>query len=335
MHRTDDSKSQIRIHYNRRLRSKAKQPVAPAILGPVNLAFFRLRLHFRAVEPVRFPPGKAGNILRGAFGTALRHVACVPECTEAASCPRRATCAYSRLFEPRAARGTGPSGLRDWPRPFVFRAAHLDGQRFQAGQHFHFDAHLFDLAQPGIEAFAASFARLAQEGIGPGRGRAELLGTELLGLDGTPSPQPIALSLERSAENVSRILVRFVTPTELKGADSPAAFATLFSRIRDRISTLRALYGPGPLEIEFHDMSERAACVEMPRCELQWERVERRSSRTGQSHSLGGFVGEAEYSGDLAEFLPYLDAARWTGVGRQTVWGKGEIETRVLSFPTS
>ncbi len=126
--------------------------------------------------------------------------------------------------------------------------------------------------------------------------------------------------------------MRFVTPTELKGSDSPAAFATLFSRIRDRISTLRALYGPGPLEIEFRDMAERAACVEMPRCELQWERVERRSSRTGQSHSLGGFLGEAEYSGDLAEFLPYLDAARWTGVGRQTVWGKGEIETRVICY---
>src|SRR5579862_7324762 len=78
MHRTDDSKSQIRIHYNRRLRSKAKQPVAPAILGPVNLAFFRLRLHFRAVEPVRFPAGKAGNILRGVFGMSLRRIACVP-----------------------------------------------------------------------------------------------------------------------------------------------------------------------------------------------------------------------------------------------------------------
>ena len=28
---------------------------------------------------------------------------------------------------------------------------------------------------------------------------------------------------------------------------------------------------------------------------------------------------------DVAEFLPYLEIARWTGVGRQTVWGKGEI----------
>jgi CRISPR/Cas system endoribonuclease Cas6 (RAMP superfamily) len=56
------------------------------------------------------------------------------------------------------------------------------------------------------------------------------------------------------------------------------------------------------------------------------EERERRSSRTGQTHSIGGFVGSAEYEGDdLAEFLPWLEVARYTGVGRQAVWGKGEI----------
>jgi CRISPR/Cas system endoribonuclease Cas6 (RAMP superfamily) len=57
--------------------------------------------------------------------------------------------------------------------------------------------------------------------------------------------------------------------------------------------------------------------------------VERKSGRTGQVHSLGGFTGEAEYEGALAEFVPWLRAARWVGVGRQTVWGKGEM--RVVS----
>ncbi len=295
----------------------------------MNFAFFRLRLHFRAAEPLRFPPGKAGNILRGAFGTALRGVACVPECNAAATCPQRATCAYSRFFEPRAARGAGPSGLRDWPRPFVFRAGHLDGERLQSGQHFHFDAHLFDLADPGVTAFTATFARLAQEGIGPGRGRSELVNAELIDLDGAQTQQPFLLSLDPGADYVTRLHVRFVTPTELKPQSHPT-FATLFARIRDRLSTLRALYGPGPLAIDFRAMGERAARVEMPRCELQWEHVERRSSRSGQTHPLGGFVGEVEYEGDLAEFLPYLRAAQWTGVGRQTVWGKGEIATRVV-----
>ena len=39
----------------------------------------------------------------------------------------------------------------------------------------------------------------------------------------------------------------------------------------------------------------------------------------------GGFVGEADYEGNLTEFVPFLKAAEWTGVGRHTVWGKGAI----------
>jgi hypothetical protein len=63
----------------------------------------------------------------------------------------------------------------------------------------------------------------------------------------------------------------------------------------------------------------------MIRCDLRQVDVKRQSSCTGQVHPIGGFVGEAKYEGDLAEFVPYLKAAKWTGVGRQTVWGKGEI----------
>jgi CRISPR/Cas system endoribonuclease Cas6 (RAMP superfamily) len=63
----------------------------------------------------------------------------------------------------------------------------------------------------------------------------------------------------------------------------------------------------------------------MHRCELHWEQVSRRSGRTGQVHSIGGFTGEAVYEGALAEFVPWLRAARWVGVGRQTVWGKGDV----------
>ena len=61
----------------------------------------------------------------------------------------------------------------------------------------------------------------------------------------------------------------------------------------------------------------------MTRCDIHHVETSRRSGRTGQIHSLGGFVGEAEYEGDLTEFVPYLRAAQWTGVGRQTAWGKG------------
>jgi hypothetical protein len=108
-------------------------------------------------------------------------------------------------------------------------------------------------------------------------------------------------------------------------------FDVLFARARDRVSTLRALYGAGPLEIDFRAMGQRAAAVRITRCQLRHVKAERRSSRTGQVHSIGGFVGVVEYEGELGEFIPYLEAACWTGVGRQCVWGKGQLR---LEIPT-
>ena len=241
------------------------------------------------------------------------------------------------------AHSEGPSGLADWPRPFVFRAAHLDGRTIPPGEAFHFDVHIFDLRDPALPHFVLAFAQLAREGLGPGRGRAELTSVDQLDLDDKRVAQvfdgaqfrrrepaaPNVVDLNQTPERAGRVRVRFVTPTELKTehevADRPE-FGILFGRLRDRIGTLRALYGAGPLEIDFRAMGERAAAVRMTRCELQRNEVDRLSSRTGQRHSIGGFVGEAEYEGELGEFLPYLRLGKWVGVGRQTVWGKGEIE---------
>jgi hypothetical protein len=308
--------------------------------------FFAFRFHFSARDSIYFPPGKSGNVVRGAFGTIFRKIACVPECREPRTCEIRATCPYARLFEPAAAL-TGskptPSGLGDWPRPFVFRASHLDACTVEPGERFHFDVHIFDVRDPVLAYFVLTFAQLVREGVGPGRGRAELVSVNQLGLDrssvaqlydgATPrvrhAPSPVLLDLSPHPERVRRVRVRFVTPTEVKSDQRPAArpeFSALFARIRDRLSALRALYGPGPLEIDFRAIGERAAQVRMTRCDTRWVEGRRRSAKTGQSHPLGGFIGEAEYEGELAEFLPYLQAAHWTGVGRQTVWGKGVLE---------
>lgn len=273
----------------------------------MTFAFERLRFHLRAQDALHFPAGTSANILRGGFGTVL---------------PRIDPEAYARIFAPSHA---GPSGLADPPRPFVFRAAHLDGRHIEPGETFHFDVHLFDQRQPAAPHFARAFEQLAREGFGPSRGRAELLTVE-----------PLAAPELRFDEpgTADAVRVRFVTPTELKTADGLAdrpEFGVLFARLRDRISTLRALYGPGPLAIDFRAMARRAAGIEMTGCRIRQVSLGRRSSRTGQDHPLGGFTGEARYEGSLGEFLPYLYAGKWTGVGRQTVWGKGEIDTEPIA----
>jgi hypothetical protein len=291
----------------------------------LTFALHAWRFCFVADDSVYFPAGKAGNVLRGAFGTVLQQI----------------SGAYARIFEPSAV--GGPSGLSDPPRPFVFRAAHLNGRTVDPGEPFSFDLHVFEVREQVLPDFARAFSEAARQGFGPGRGRANL--TKIWQLDsyrkparelseGDATSEPIVVPLSPDPSRVDRVTVRFMTPTALKWgpslADKPE-FQILFARTRDRVSTLRALYGEGPLDIDFAGMSERAARVKMTRCDLRQVDLQRRSSRTGQVHPLGGFVGEADYEGDLAEFTPFLRAAQWTGVGRHTVWGKGELLVLPLS----
>jgi hypothetical protein len=310
--------------------------------------FYRFRFQFRSAGTLYFPPHKSGNIVRGAFGTIFRKLVCMADCRDANSCDVRTTCPYACVFEPQAAHGEGPSGFADWPRSFVFRAAHLDGQTIRVGEDFHFDVHIFDANDPSLQYFVLAFAQLARGGIGPGRGLAELAAVDQLDLAGATVMRvfdgdrfqlgelaaPIRVELSEAQSPVERARVRFVTPTELKSehklADRPE-FGILFGRLRDRVSTLRTLYGAGPLDIDFRAMGDRAAAVRLTQCELKRTDADRLSSRSGQRHPLGGFVGEVEYQGELDEFMAYLRLGKWVGVGRQTVWGKGEIDVTELA----
>ena len=258
---------------------------------------YPLRFSFVARESIHFPPGKSANILRGAFGVIFRRIACVPHCTGARDCELRASCPYARMFEP-SALGNGPSGLADWPRPFVFRATHLDGSTVAQGAPFSFDLNLFDIRSPAITYLALAFAQLAREGIGPRRGRADLVGVSRLNetgdavariFDGTTllqqGAEAMQLSLQPLPEAVNRVRLRFMTPTELKGGervtDRPE-FAVLASRIRDRLSTLRNLYDDGPLDIDFRGFGERAGRVRMTRCDLRRVDLVRQAAGPGR-----------------------------------------------------
>ena len=248
-----------------------------------------MRYQCTAQAPVHFPPGKTANLFRGQFGKLLY---------------RRDPALYARFFAP--VRNTGvPSGLHDPPRPFALRVRHLDGATLQ---HFHIGLNLFETNQPDLVQIHRTLGDLAEQSLRAGF--CDIEGLDLLRLPLT------------GAHPAERVRVTFLSPTELKNQEQPG-FGPLFSRIRDRVSTLRALYGPGPPEIDFKGMGERAAAIRMTRCELR--QVDEERVCRGKSHPLGGFVGVAEYEGDLTEFIPYLEIARYTGVGRQTVWGKGEI----------
>ena len=285
------------------------------------------RFHLAARDSIHFRPGQTGNILRGALASVFRNITCAEHCpgrtgANIRDCPLRSSCAYARIFEPAAVRtgqrGAGPSGLSDWPRPFVIRAASLDGQRVEPGEQFCVGVNLFEtldasIQDSAVEHFQRAFAEWA-----------EIVSVEqrMVNIDLTPRSIP-----------VSRIRVEFQSPTDLKAAGNlgKADFSALLARARDRVGTLSSLYGAGPLAIDFRGLSERARSVKVVNGELGQVSVERRSSRTGQRHSIGGLTGFVEYDGNLTEFLPYLEAGSWTGVGRHCTWGNGQIATTILN----
>jgi hypothetical protein len=304
------------------------------------LLVFPYRFFFTALDPLKIPSGQGGNIVRGALGTILHRIACLPLCR--GSLPHHEDCLYSRLFAPRLT--SGPSGLVNPPRPFVLRATEMDGKVIDAGSRFHFDLHLFAPGSRAIEYFALAFAELAYDGLGPSRARIKLEGISALQAAGqislpvyqrgefvTAEPSPVRVLLLPGTELVHTLELQFVTPTELKHQGSLVRvpnFDVVFSNLRNRIVSLLSLYGEGAPDLDLIGMGERARAVNILEFTIDWHKAERRSSHTGQTHPLGGFTGSAMYQGALGEFVPWLLAGHWTGVGRQTVWGKGQIDVR-------
>jgi len=246
----------------------------------------------------------------------------------------------------------------------VLRASHLDTlSTIQPGERFHFDIHLFLTQDPPLGYFLLAFARLAEAGLGPTRGRISLTRVESLPsdeqggettvlLDGgrliagvehlAPVRLPLPRALATEAESgEGRLRVRFLRPTEIKHQGLPVSrpeFSLVVTRVAERLGNLSEMYGSGPLGWDWRKIVAAArdirlvdfhvACGSDPDggAGLQQSRT-RYSTKTGQKHGLGGFIGDAIYSGPgVARFRPLLVAGKYCGIGRHTVWGNGVLE---------
>lgn len=197
--------------------------------------------------------------------------------------------AYRQFFAP-TRRATGPSGLADPPRPFVLRVRNWESRTVKEGEELRFGLHLFSAT------------------------------------DDLEIPVKLNKTLYLcTTEPVSELVVTFLSPTDLKGGE-PWEFPILLARIRDRVSTLRQLYQGGPLALNFAQLGELARKIETVSKDLDRIDRQRRSGTNHQIHPLSGWIGTVRFRGDLARFLPLFRMAEYTGIGRHTVWGQGEIK---------
>lgn len=225
--------------------------------------------------------------------------------------------------------------------------------RCQSGETFSIDLHLFDFSQPCLRYFIWAFMQLMKEGLGSGRWRVKLESVTRIDQNGSLSEvvfdgqdirpdaehTTLSISLAQPTNLVDRLMIIFHTPTLLKQRGeilNEPYFPAIAVRARDRIESMRSIYqSAASAEDEFREYAVRARSIRMVAAQIQQVEATRRSTRTGIKQKLAGFLGFAEFEGDLTEFVPYLLAAYWTGVGRETVWGHGAIQAIPLPIASS
>ncbi len=325
------------------------------------LALARYEFALRARERVALPPF-LGTALRGAFGHALKAIACAMPHGECGRCLLAERCRYTLLFETPA--GVNPALLRknkDAPRPYIFvpPLPYRDDQKppapdewlrervlVEQGETLPFGLTLLGEATRDAPYFVYAVSLMAQHGLGVERAVFDLLAVWALGLDGPPQliytpdmehlvprqePTPTlgAWVRQRVAEiaNSDEITLHFLTPTRLRetGRTLPTTdFPTLVKFLSLRLAHTFSTHGAAPLEYDYPALLRQARAVRVKADGLHWRELQRRSNRQDTTLNLDGFMGAITFAGDdLQEFLPLLAAGELLHAGSSTPFGLG------------
>jgi hypothetical protein len=337
----------------------AEPPAASYVLP--RLPYLRLRFVLRAERAATLVPFH-GSMLRGAFGHALRQVACTmgPE-QPCDSCRLRRTCAYPWIFETWI-EGTPPPFLRgipSAPRPYVFEPGSTR-ETLEAGEELPFDLLLIGKGCAHPRRVLQAVERMAASGLGAGRAPFTLRSARALGPDGAfrslieegeavasppllrPSPPPI-FELPGPPSRSARLALTFATPFRILSQGRiapPDRFRTLAFHLLRRHLELAAFHSPlaagaaaneaVAIDWEFRPFLDLADGVAFDASDLVFHDWKRYSQRQDQAVKLGGFLGRIVIEGDLSPFAPLLRAGELFHAGKGTTFGLGRFTLEAL-----
>lgn len=323
----------------------------------IELPVQRYRLLFSTAAD-RAVPAFSGNVWRGAFGHALRELACLTAASACAGCERRADCAYAYLFEtPPPAGATLMRLYPSAPHPFILRelAEQAPGTSVLL-------LTLMGKAQ-GLLALVVEALRLAAQGGRSGRGidgqhlqlievHQELgLGRDvwqridaerglLRPVEVLPAAIPVPMPMPMPMPVQLDIRLRFITPLRVKreGKTLTAAtldFAAFFGALMRRISMLQAFHTGQALQAPFAELAARSREVQM-RSDWQPAAQQRFSSRQKRAMPMDGLIGDVALSAaDAQAFWPFLWLGQFVHAGSAATMGLGCYEIERMQEPTS
>jgi CRISPR-associated endoribonuclease Cas6 len=321
------------------------------------------RFHLESKASLHMPAYNKGNVIRGGFGSTFRRIVCHGNCRDAETCELRNVCPYTAVFQPFVPEDSEKiSKNRDIPRPFVIKPPLETKETYLPGERLSFAVVLIGKTKDYLPYFIVTFKELSQAGLGRHRSPVELCAVGHIGSDGmevpvytkennlvrpptnaiswgdlcasndsnngsTNSPQDSSMnSPQGGAADVTRITLRFLTPTMLKADGAQArrpAFGPIAKRLRDRINALSYFYCGKGLDIDFKAFGEQADGIKTVADSTRWVESSRYSRRREVTHDLSGFVGEVTFEGELTPFIPYLKLGEYVHVGKNAVFGNG------------
>jgi hypothetical protein len=327
----------------------------PNILHDSAFSLHHFRFHLEPKAPLHMPAHNKGNVIRGGFGSTFRRIVCHANCRDVETCELRNVCPYTAVFQPFVPDGSEKIRLnRDIPRPFVIKPPLETKENYLPGERLSFDVVLVGKTKDYLPYFIVTFKELSQAGLGRHRSPVDLWAVEHVGSDGATVPvytrednlvQPPVNAIswpdlcarhstnngsmnspQDGAANVTRVTLRFLTPTMLRGDGvlmRRPAFGVIAKRLRDRINALSYFYCGAGLDIDFKSFGEEAEEIRTVADSTRWVESSRYSRRREVTHDLSGFVGEVSFEGDLAPFIPYLKLGEYVHVGKNAVFGNG------------
>lgn len=299
----------------------------------------RYRLEWQASTALRLPD-YAGSMLRGAFGHALRQLACMTRQKDCAGCPLLASCPYPAIFAPQPPATHALQKFTQIPVPYVIEPPEWGARQINEGEAFSFNLVLIGRALRELPLIILAWRRAFARGVGSGDGTAELLGVIHCGQaqeteihrpeTGTIAPhtQEIAFNTAPSdGAEQTELTLHFSTPLRLQknGHALPPEkldARTLLMALVRRASLLAEFHANGPLTADFAALLAASAGIQDSKT-LVWQDWARFSSRQQQKMVLGGVIGDWTLRGPIAPFIPFLRLGEWLHVGKEAAFGLG------------
>lgn len=282
-----------------------------------SLEYLPLLIRLRAKETARLP-AFLGSTLHGVTGWALT---------------QHSSESYRYLFENRRWGGAGQDIVNPYiiepPRPRMVYAA---------GNLLCFKLILLGDAIRYAQPIVSSLAQAQHFGIGAERKPFEL--TDILqgeqyggiwrkGELDMNTAIPENISVHALQEPASWCSVHLVTPLRIRRGGTLVQnidFPTIIRSITRRIQLLTERYGGSMNTEAATKVCELAGEISPESAGLFLHEMHRYSSRKKESLDWSGMLGSLTFSGELAPFVPWLNAARILHIGRNSTFGCGQLD---------